>query len=121
MADQIDVVVQVAHKVLADVLGGAARVADELALGHLVLHVWAAEVDGEQDERVAQHVHGICNTQFTLFKNHCTGIRDKNLIQNIVEAVILVYIYIFIKHRVISKTLQNVTSLFRFAFFPAWT
>lgn len=68
VADQIDVVIQVTHKVLADVLCGAARVADELALGHLVLHVWAAQVDGEQDERVAQHVHGICNTRFTLLK-----------------------------------------------------
>lgn len=66
MANQIDVVIQMAHKVLADVLCGAPRVTDELALGHLVLHVWAAQVDGEQDERVAQHVHGICNTRFTL-------------------------------------------------------
>lgn len=66
MADQIDVVIQMTHKVLADVLCSAPCVTDELALGHLVLHVWAAQVNGEQDERVAQHVHSICNTWFTL-------------------------------------------------------
>lgn len=60
VANQVDVVVQVAHKVVGDVVRRAARVADELALGHLVLDMRAAEVDGEQDEAVAQHVDGIC-------------------------------------------------------------
>lgn len=59
MADEINVVVEVTHKVLADVLGGAARVPDELPLGHFVFHVRAGQIDGQQDEGVAQHVHGI--------------------------------------------------------------
>lgn len=50
MADQIDVVVEMAHKVLTDVLGGTACVADELPLGHLVLHVRAGQIDGQQNE-----------------------------------------------------------------------
>lgn len=59
MADEIDVVVEVSHKVVADALGSAPRVADELALGHLVLHVRAGQVDGQQDQRVAQDVDGV--------------------------------------------------------------
>lgn len=65
MADQINVVVQMTHKVLTDVLCGSARVADELTLGHLVFDVWAGQINGQQDERVAQHVHGVCNTKDT--------------------------------------------------------
>lgn len=59
VANQVDVVVQVAHKVVGDVVRRPAGVADELALGHLVLDVRAAEVDGQQDEAVAQHVNSI--------------------------------------------------------------
>lgn len=59
VANQVDVVVQVAHKVVGDVVRRPAGVADELPLGHLVLDMWAAEVDGQQDETVAQHVNGI--------------------------------------------------------------
>lgn len=59
VANQVDVVVQVAHKVVGDVVRRPAGVADELPLGHLVLDMRAAEVDGQQDEAVAQHVNGI--------------------------------------------------------------
>lgn len=59
VANQVDVVVEVAHKVVGDVVRRPAGVADELPLGHLVLDVWAAEVDGQQDEAVAQHVDGV--------------------------------------------------------------
>lgn len=59
VANQVDVVVQVAHKVVGDVVRRPAGVADELPLGHLVLDVRAAEVDGQQDEAVAQHVDGV--------------------------------------------------------------
>lgn len=59
MADEIDVVVKMADKVLADVLGSVARVADKLAFGHLVLDVRAGQVYRQQDERVAEHIHGI--------------------------------------------------------------
>ena len=59
MAYEIDVVVKMADKVLADVLGSVARVADELAFGHLVLDVRAGQVYRQQDERVAEHIHRI--------------------------------------------------------------
>lgn len=57
MANQIDVVIEVAYKVLADVLSGPSRVSNELSLRHLVFYVRTGQVNGEQDERVAQHVH----------------------------------------------------------------
>lgn len=59
VANQVDVVVQVAHKIVGDVVRRPAGVADELPLGHLVFDVRTAEVDWQQDEAVAQHVHGI--------------------------------------------------------------
>lgn len=60
MADQIDVVIEVPYKVLADVLSSSPCVSDKLPLGHLVLYVRAGQIDGEKDEGVAQHVHCIC-------------------------------------------------------------
>lgn len=38
----------------------SACVPDELPLGHLVFDVGAGQVDGQQDQTVAQHVHGVC-------------------------------------------------------------
>lgn len=38
----------------------SASVPDELPLGHLVFDVGAGQVDGQQDQTVAQHVHGVC-------------------------------------------------------------
>lgn len=70
MADQIDVVIEVAYKVLADVLSSPSCVSDELSLRHLVFYVRAGQVDGEQDERVAQHVDCVCKTpteKYSLF------------------------------------------------------
>lgn len=59
VANQVDVVVQVAHKIVGDIVRRPAGVADELPLGHLVFDMRTAEVDGQQDEAVAQHVHGV--------------------------------------------------------------
>lgn len=60
MTDQVYVVVEVAHEVVGDVVRRSPSVPDELPLGHLVFDVGAAQVDGEQDQTVAQHVHRIC-------------------------------------------------------------
>ena len=37
------------------------RVPDEFALGHFVLDVRGGEVNGEEDQGEAHHVHGVCN------------------------------------------------------------
>lgn len=63
MADQIDVVIEVAYKVFADVLSCPSCVSDKFSFGHLVLYVRAGEVDGEKDEGVAQNVHCVCKTR----------------------------------------------------------
>lgn len=60
VANQVYVVVEVAHKVVRDVVRRPASVPDELPLGHLVFDVRAAQVDGQQDQTVAQDVHGVC-------------------------------------------------------------
>lgn len=60
VANQVYVVVEVAHKVVRDVVRRPASVPDELPLGHLVFDVRAAQVDGEQDQTVAQDVHSVC-------------------------------------------------------------
>lgn len=50
VTDQVDVVVEMAHKVLTDVLGGTACVANELSFGHFVLDMRAGQIDGQKDE-----------------------------------------------------------------------
>lgn len=60
MTDQVNVVVEVADKVIGDVVRRSPRVPDELPLGHFVFDVGAAQVDGQQDQTVAQHVHSVC-------------------------------------------------------------
>lgn len=50
MADQIDVVIEVPYKVLADVQSSSPCVSDKLPLGHLVLYVRTRQIDGEKDE-----------------------------------------------------------------------
>ena len=56
MANQVNVVVEMPHKVIRDVVGCAASVSDELPLGHFVFDVGAGQVDGQQDQTVAQDV-----------------------------------------------------------------
>lgn len=60
MADQVDVIVEVAYEVIRNIVRRSSCVPDKLPLGHFVFHVWAGEVDGEQDKAVAQHIHSIC-------------------------------------------------------------
>lgn len=59
VTDQVNIVVKVSHKVVRNVVGGSASVSDELPLGHLVFDVRAGQVDGQQDETVAEDVDGI--------------------------------------------------------------
>lgn len=59
MADQVYVVVEVAHEVVRHIMRCSASVPDKLPLRHFVFDVWAGQVDGQQDETVAQHVHGV--------------------------------------------------------------
>lgn len=60
VTDQVYVVIEVADKVVRDVVSRPARVPDELPLRHFVLDVRAGQVDGQQDQAVAQHVNRIC-------------------------------------------------------------
>lgn len=59
MADQVYVVVEVAYEVVRHVVRCSASVLDELPLGHFVFDVWAGQIDGQQDQTVAQHVHSV--------------------------------------------------------------
>lgn len=38
----------------------SASVPDKLPLGHFVFDMGAGQVNGEQDQTVAQHIHSIC-------------------------------------------------------------
>ena len=58
-AIQIDIVVQMAGEVRAQVWQSVSRVANELALGHFVLDGGTGQVDGEEDEREAEDVDGV--------------------------------------------------------------
>lgn len=60
MANQVNVVIEVADKVIRDVVCCSASVPDKLPLGHFVFDVGAGQVDGQQDQTVAQHIHRIC-------------------------------------------------------------
>lgn len=60
MADQVYIVIEVAYEVIRDVMCCSASVPDELPLGHFVFDVGAGQVDGQQDQTVAQHIHRIC-------------------------------------------------------------
>ena len=44
MTNQVDIVIEMARKVIIDALRRLPRVADELTLGHLVADVWGGEV-----------------------------------------------------------------------------
>lgn len=59
MANQVYVVIQVANKVIRDIMGCSASVPDKLPLGHFVFDVRAGQVNGQQDQTVAQHIHRI--------------------------------------------------------------
>lgn len=60
VANQVYVVIEVADKVIRDVMSRSASVPDKLPLGHFVFDVGAGQVDGQQDQTVAQHVHSVC-------------------------------------------------------------
>lgn len=60
MTNQVYVVIEVAHKVIRDIMRCSASVPDELSLGHFVFDVGAGQVNGKQDQTVAQHIHRIC-------------------------------------------------------------
>ena len=59
MANQVNVVIEMPHKVIGNVVGCASSVSDELPLGHFVFDVGARQVNGQQDQTVAQDVDRI--------------------------------------------------------------
>ncbi|RUS85543.1 hypothetical protein EGW08_006686, partial [Elysia chlorotica] len=59
VARQVYVVVHMSGQIPAELRHGAARVLDELPLGHLVLDVWAAQVHRQHDEGEAEHKHRV--------------------------------------------------------------
>lgn len=60
VSDQVDIIIQMAHKVIRDIMCCSAGVPDKLPLRHFILHVRTGEVDGQQDQTVAQHIHSVC-------------------------------------------------------------
>lgn len=60
VTNQVYVVVEVAHEVIRDIMCCSASVPDKLPLGHFVFDVGAGQVNGQQDQTVAQHIHRIC-------------------------------------------------------------
>lgn len=73
MADQIDVVIEVAYEVLTDVLSCPPGVSDKFSLGHLVLHVRTGEINGKKDEGVAQNIHCIRTKTHVLHHSGVAG------------------------------------------------
>lgn len=59
MANQVYVVIEMANKVIGDIMGCSASVPDKLPLGHFVFDVRAGQINGQQDQTVAQHIHSI--------------------------------------------------------------
>lgn len=60
MANKVYVVIEVAYKVIRDIMCCTASVPDELPFRHFVFDMRAGQVDGQQDQTVAQHIHCIC-------------------------------------------------------------
>ncbi len=60
VANQVYVVIEVAYEVIRDIMCCSASVPDKLPLGHFVFDMGAGQVDGQQDQTVAQHIHSIC-------------------------------------------------------------
>lgn len=60
MANQVNVVIEVTYKVIRDIMCCSASVPDKLSLRHFVFDVGAGQVNGQQDQTVAQHIHSIC-------------------------------------------------------------
>lgn len=73
VANQVYVVIEVAYKVIRDIMCRSASVPDKLPLGHFVFDVGAGEVDGQQDQTVAQHIHGIRTEAQVSDKARVTG------------------------------------------------
>lgn len=73
MADQVYVVIEVADKVIRDVMCCSASVPDKLPLGHLVFDVGTGQVDGQEDQTVAEHVHSIWTEAQLSDKTWITG------------------------------------------------
>lgn len=59
MTNQVYVVIEVTNKVIRDIVCCSASIPDKLPLGHFVFDVRAGQVDGQQDQTVAQHIHSI--------------------------------------------------------------
>lgn len=60
MSNQVNVIIEMADKVIGDIMCCSASVPDKLPLRHFVFHMRAGEVDGQQNQTVAQHVHSVC-------------------------------------------------------------
>lgn len=60
MANQVDVVIKVAYKVIGDIMCCSPSVPDKFPLRHFVFDMGAGQVNRQQDQTVAQHIHSIC-------------------------------------------------------------
>lgn len=60
VADQVNVVIEVAYKVIRNIMCCSASVPDELPFRHFVFDVGAGQVNGQQDQTVAKHINSIC-------------------------------------------------------------
>lgn len=73
MTNQVYVIIEVAHKVIRDIMCCSASVPDKLPLGHFVFDVGAGQVNRQQDQTVAQHIHSIRTEAQLSYKTRVTG------------------------------------------------
>ena len=60
MANKVNIIVQVACKLIINPFSSTAGITYKLSFWHLVLDMWVEEVHREHDERETDHVDSIC-------------------------------------------------------------
>ncbi len=77
MTNQVNVVIEVAYKVIRDIMCRSASVSDKLPLGHFVFDMGTRQVNGQQDQTVAQHIHSICGEIIVIKVNQLCGTKKR--------------------------------------------
>ena len=60
MANKVYIIIEMAYEVIWNIMCCSASVPDKLPLWPFIFDMWAGEVDGQQDQTVAQDVYSIC-------------------------------------------------------------
>ena len=68
MADKVDVVIKVPYKIFTNILSSTTGISNKFSFRHFILHMRASEVNGKQNQRVAQDIDRVWKEKET-FQN----------------------------------------------------